>query len=84
MNGFYEYNDGEYFGDYEDYEVTGVYYEFNDAGPVYGPNMEWQLDPDLSFDKCGNIGRPVFATCKNNCPGGELISFPCFYKNYVN
>ena len=44
-------------------------YEFNDDGPVYGPNGEWELDPDN--DQCGGR-RPVFSTCKNNCPGGEL------------
>ena len=44
-------------------------YVFNDDGPVYGPNEQWELDPDN--DQCG-LGRPVFATCKNNCPGGEL------------
>ena len=43
-------------------------YDFNDDGPVNGPNGEWELDPDN--DQC-NSGRPVFATCKNNCPGGE-------------
>ena len=41
---------------------------FND-GPVYGPNGEWELDPDN--DQCW-YPLPVFATCKNNCPGGEL------------
>ena len=44
-------------------------YEFNDDGPVYGPNEQWELDPDN--DECGYAPRPVFATCKNNCPGGE-------------
>ena len=46
-------------------------YEFNQEGPVYGPNEQWELDPDN--DLCDSYyGRPVFATCKNNCPGGEL------------
>ena len=44
-------------------------YEFNDDGPVYGPNGELELDPDN--DLC-RYRKPVFATCKNNCPGGEL------------
>ena len=45
---------------------------FNEDGPVYGPNGEWELDPDNNL--CGGSfwARPVFATCKNNCPGGEL------------
>ena len=43
--------------------------EFNADGPVYGPNGEWELDPDNN--QC-HYTRPVFATCKNNCPGGEL------------
>ena len=51
--------------------------EFNEDGPVYGPNGEWELDPDnnLCFIDGGvdsYMARPVFATCKNNCPGGEL------------
>ena len=45
-------------------------YEFNDDGPVYGPNGQWELDPDN--DQCRFGTRPVFAICKNNCPGGEL------------
>ena len=47
-------------------------YEFNDDGPVFGPNGEWELDPDLPSYQCAGNTRPVFATCKNNCPGGEL------------
>ena len=43
-------------------------FDFNDDGPVYGPNGEWELDPEN--DQC-LLTRPVFATCKNNCPGGE-------------
>ena len=50
------------------YLGEGVY-DFNDDGPVYGPNGEWELDPDNN--PCGGR-RPVFSTCKNNCPGGEL------------
>ena len=46
-------------------------YDFNEDGPVYGPNGEWELDPDN--DQCDGATRPVFSTCKNNCPGGELI-----------
>ena len=47
---------------------------FNDTGPVFGPNGEWELDPDnlLHFGEPCYM-RPAFATCKNNCPGGELI-----------
>ena len=59
-------------------------YEFNDDGPVYGPNGEWELDPD--DNRCDSYyhGRPVFATCKNNCPGGELtvVSSELFSNNY--
>ena len=53
-----------------DYDLGQLVYVFNDDGPVYGPNGEWELDPDN--DQCGYQPRPVFATCKNNCPGGEL------------
>ena len=56
-------------------------FDFNDDGPVYGPNGEWELDPEN--DQC-LLTRPVFATCKNNCPGGELsvISSELFSNNY--
>ena len=47
-------------------------YVFNDEGAVHGPNGEWELDPDLPFASCDLYPRPVFATCKNNCAGGEL------------
>ena len=64
--------------------------EFNEDGPVYGPNGEWELDPDnnLCFIDGGvdsYMARPVFATCKNNCPGGELsvISSELFCNNLV-
>ena len=42
---------------------------FNEEGPVYGPNGEWELDP---YNWRCAYTRPVFATCKNNCPGGEF------------
>ena len=45
-------------------------YEWNDKGPVYGPNGEMELDPYNS--QCGRARRTVFAACKNSCPGGEL------------
>ena len=47
-----------------------VVYQWNDEGPVYGPNGELEVDPEN--DLCNNSERPVFATCKNNCPGGEF------------
>ena len=62
-------------------ESGQVVYEWSKEGPVYGPNGLLQLDPDnqlcrrstpnyiLSSEISGR--RPVFATCKNNCPGGE-------------
>ena len=47
-------------------------YEWNDGGRVEGPNGELELDPDNQ--QCiYSYRRPVFATCKNNCPGGELL-----------
>ena len=51
-------------------------YEWNSAGPVFGDNGQLQLDPDNflccsdDIEVCGE--RPVFATCNNNCPGGEF------------
>ena len=52
-------------------ESGQVVYEWSEEGPVYGPNGELELDPDLPLDCL--YTRPVFATCKNNCPGGEII-----------
>ena len=46
-------------------------YEWNEHGPVFGPNGELELDPDN--DMCFFAVRVVFATCKNNCPGGEVF-----------
>ena len=60
-------------------ESGQIVYQWSEEGPVYGPNGELELDPDLPWWTCAaaayTIGgvRPVFATCKNNCPGGELI-----------
>ena len=54
--------------DYDEYDYTD-YTDFNDDGPVYGPNGQLELDPNNN--QCGGR-RPVFSTCKNNCPGGEL------------
>ena len=61
-----------------DYTAGGPPYlfEFNEDGPVYGPNGLWELDPDndLCLMPFANFwARPLFATCKNNCPGGELF-----------
>ena len=62
-------------------------YEFNDDGPVFGPTGQWELDPDI--EQCNLKSwrglRPVFATCKNNCPGGEsaVISSETSRKNYT-
>ena len=60
-------------------------YEFNAEGPVYGPNGELELDPDNDLCDPNGYGytRPVFANCKNNCPGGKisLISFELFCNN---
>ena len=52
-------------------ESGQVVYEWSEEGPVYGPNGQLELDP--YNHGCHNGVRPVFATCKNNCPGGELI-----------
>ena len=47
----------------------GVNYTFVDNNPVYGPNGEYELDPENC--KCAYWQRlPVFSVCKNNCPGG--------------
>ena len=52
-----------------------VIYTFNSDGPVFGPNGEYQLDPDN--DQCRNqydliVPLPVFGTCKNSCRGGKI------------
>ena len=49
-------------------------YEWSEEGPVYGSNGELELDPDNQQCNTYTDGaRPVFANCKNNCPGGEFI-----------
>ena len=60
--------------------VPPYLFEFNEDGPVYGPNGLWELDPDnqLCLNDSMQIfasfwARPVFASCKNNCPGGKLF-----------
>ena len=56
--------------------VPPYLFEFNEDGPVYGPNGLLELDPDndLCLMPFANFwARPLFATCKNNCPGGELF-----------
>ena len=74
------------FGGFDD-DLGQLVTLFNDDGPVYGPNGEWELDPDNYQCYDGSIGfgftRPVFATCKNNCPGGELSTelFSNIYKH---
>ena len=62
-----------------------VIYIFNNEGPVFGPNREYEVDPDneqclldVSFDLTSvlyqvRVGLPVFGTCKNNCRGGKLL-----------
>ena len=57
--------------DYDSDYYSEIVFEFNDEGPVYGPNGLLELDPD-NVGGCRGESRPVFATCKNNCPGGEL------------
>ena len=47
-------------------------YEWSEEGPVNGTG-QLELDPDNK--QCEGYERPVFATCKNSCPGGELIWF---------
>ena len=59
-------------------------YEWSAEGHVYGPNGQLELDPDNQRCKPPSSrvfgARPVFATCKNNCPGGMLfvIAFETF------
>ena len=66
-------------GAYINFAATGpdtVTYTFNSDGPVFGPNAEYQLDPDnyQCVDPYRDIlGLPVFGTCKNNCRGGKII-----------
>ena len=52
-------------------------YTFNDVGEINNTyNGEWELDTDnlqgcFGYDDPYFSARPVFATCKNTCPGGE-------------
>ena len=50
------------------FESSHRVYEFSDSGPVFGPNGEYEVDPDNT--DCV-VGLPLFGICKNNCPGGE-------------
>ena len=43
---------------------------WNEEGPVYGPNGEYELDSDNQLCR---LALTVFSTCKNSCPGGELL-----------
>ena len=63
--------------EYNDDTDTVTGYIFNSSGPVFGPNGEYELDPDN--DQCRDpewgvvaLGLPVFGTCKNSCRGGEI------------
>lgn len=53
-----------------------VDYVFNSEGPVYGPNGLLELDPENDNCLSTFFKRPVFATCKNNCPGGKIYIIP--------
>ena len=57
-------------------ESGQIVYDWNAEGPVYGSNGEFELDPDntLCVTPFLDGRRPVFSTCKNNCPGGELFT----------
>ena len=45
--------------DYQyDSELGEAVYVFNAGGPVYGPNGEWELDPDN--DLCGVVTQEAF------------------------
>ena len=56
-------------------------YNFTDDGPVYGPTGLLELDPEPHSSQCDGRTKPVFATCKSNCPGGELAVFSYFVTN---
>ena len=64
-----------------DSDLNQFFAVFNDDGPVYGPNGEWELDPDNNL--CGYLTRPVFSTCKNNCPGGKLCYQSTALSNFL-
>ena len=42
------------------------------SNPVYGPNNQWELDPDNNNCSVA-VRKSPFASCKNTCPGGERI-----------
>ena len=60
-----------------DFKPSKIVYIFNDKGEINNTyNGEWELDTN-NLQGCFGSGmnlfnaRPVFATCKNTCPGGE-------------
>ena len=65
---------------YSRYNGTDFFYTFNDEGEINNTyNGDWELDTD-NLQGCKDdypvedpyyYARPVFATCKNTCPGGE-------------
>ena len=59
----------------DDSDISRVYCPtISDEGEVINQyNGQWELDPDSTWCINGafSTGRPVFATCKNTCPGGE-------------
>ena len=65
------------------YKYNGIRYTFSDEGEVTNEyNGQWELDPDntwcLPVDPSPwqeQTWRPVFATCKNTCPGGETFYY---------
>ena len=61
-------------GSYYNFEDEVQVFTFNDMGPVFGPNGEYELDP--GNNDCGLWRIRVFGVCKNNCPG---VNFPVLW-----
>ena len=60
-------DEGNHLPDIHKYTFTGEGEKINSF------NGEWELDPDNAACDPDYLGRPVFATCKNTCPGGEAF-----------
>ena len=55
------------------YENIHKYTFTGEGEKINNFNGEWELDPDNAACDPDYLGRPVFATCKNTCPGGEAF-----------
>ena len=69
--------------------IRDIQYRWNEDGPVRTDGEELELDRKNILCKTTllDLRRPVFSTCKNNCPGGKSYHFIfsyIYYLHYIN